>query len=172
MAESRLEIEHQILAAIRRIVRAIDLQSRQLSARCGLTGPQLMALRAVERLGDPTLGAIAREISIGKATLTGIIDRLERQLLVARSRNTSDRRKITVSLTDKGHETLSKAPPLLQDRFRAELRGLEEWERAAMLSTLQRIASMMDAESIEAPPLLSNERLDGEPENPIAGDEA
>ncbi|HBL47553.1 MAG TPA: hypothetical protein DDZ90_29625, partial [Planctomycetaceae bacterium] len=46
-------------------------------------------------------------------------------------------------------------PSLLQDRFRRELLMLQQWEQTQMLSTLQRIASMMDAENIDASPVLS-----------------
>ena len=43
---------------------------------------------------------------------------------------------------------------LLQDRFQRELARLEEWERTQMLSTLQRLAGMMDAEALDAAPML------------------
>ncbi len=163
-----LDLEENILAAIRRIVRAIDIQSRKLVASCGLTGPQLVTLRAIDRLGSPSLTLLSREVSIGKATLTGIVDRLERQRLVARTRDSADRRRITVSLTAAGEKTLAAAPPLLQDRFRSELAGLRDWERAAMLSTLQRVAEMLDAEDLvlddlDAGPILESDRLERGP---------
>jgi DNA-binding MarR family transcriptional regulator len=148
--EERVEFEEKIIAAIRRIVRAIDIQSRQLSSKCGLTGPQLATLKALAKLGRPSLGDLAREVAISKATLTGIVDRLERQMLMVRSRDGVDRRKITVALTPKGIEILTSAPPLLQDTFRTELRKLHDWERASMLSTLQHVAALMDAERIVA----------------------
>lgn len=154
MPGNNLDIEEAIIAALRRIVRAIDLQSRQLAARCGVTGPQLVTLRAMERLGNPSLSQLSKEVSIGQATITGILDRLERQLLAARCRDAKDRRRITVSLTEKGRELLRKAPPLLQEKFRTELAKLADWEQAATLSTLQRVASMMDAEHIDVTPIL------------------
>jgi hypothetical protein len=43
----------------------------------------------------------------------------------------------------------------LQDRFRRELAKLEQWEQTQLLASLQRIASMMDAEEIEAAPVLT-----------------
>lgn len=148
------DLEELIIRAIRRIVRAVDLQSRHLAGRCGLTGPQLIALRAVERLGPVSVSILAREISVGQATISGILDRLERRGLVERARDTRDRRKVTVLMTDAGRGILATAPPLLQDRFLHELTRLEEWERTSMLAALQRVASMMDAEEIDAAPLL------------------
>ena len=43
---------------------------------------------------------------------------------------------------------------LLQDRFRGELSRLETWEQRMILATLERIASMMGATSIDASPYL------------------
>ncbi|MFQ5982575.1 MAG: hypothetical protein ACE5KS_04285, partial [Woeseiaceae bacterium] len=58
-------------------------------------------------------------------------------------------------LTDEGKEVLESAPSLLQDHFRIELEKLADWERSLVLSTLQRIAAMMDAQQIDAAPVLT-----------------
>jgi len=49
---------------------------------------------------------------------------------------------------------LDEAPSLLQEQFRDELARLEDWERHWMLAALERIASMMDAEGIDAAAIL------------------
>jgi len=151
---SQLSLEGQIIAAIRRITRAIDLHSRLLLQKNGLTIPQLSALQAIQRLQPVSIGALAREIHLGPATLTGILGRLESRKLVSRTRNDVDKRSVVVQLTDDGIALLKDAPSLLQDRFRVELSKLQEWEQTTILATLQRIASMMDAEDIEAAPVL------------------
>jgi DNA-binding PadR family transcriptional regulator len=88
--------------------------------------------------------------------MTGILDRLEKQGLVSRNKDNEDRRKISVSVTDRGLALLAQAPSPLQDRFRAELTKLEEWEQNLMLANLQRIATLMDAEQLEASPVLAS----------------
>ena len=158
--EPSLDIESQILASIRRIMRAIDLQSRHLADEFGLTGPQLSVLQVAARLDAATPGAIAREIRLSPATVTGIVSRLERQDLLRRSRGESDRRTVRLELTPTGRETLAAVPSLLQDRFRAELARLEGWERSMILSVLDRIAGMMDAEGLDAAPHLFAEGRD------------
>ena len=45
-----LSMENQIVAAIRRIMRAVDLHSRRLAEEHGLTGPQLATLQAAASL--------------------------------------------------------------------------------------------------------------------------
>lgn len=149
-----LGVEDQVIAVLRRISRAMDLHSRLLLKTCGLTSPQLTALHAIRRLQSVTVGSLAREIHLGQATVTGILGRLESRGLVSRTRGSQDRRSVLVELTEAGADFVCEAPSPLQERFHDELSRLEEWERTMILSTLQRIAAMMDAEQIEASPVL------------------
>jgi len=155
-----LSTEDQIVAAIRRIIRAVDLHSRHLVDEYGLTGPQLATLREVARLGKASIGAVARAAHVSQPTVTGILDRLERRGLVERSRDGADRRTVNVTATAAGDEILARAPSLLQDRFHRELGRLQEWERTMTLATLQRIAEMMEVQSLEASPVLAPGPLD------------
>ena len=153
MAASK-EVEDQIVASIRRIIRAIDLQSRRLLDRHKLTGPQLATLRGAQSLGEVSIGSLARAVHLSQPTVSGILNRLERRGLVVRRRSVGDRRSVVIGVTDEGRRLLDEAPSLLQDRFRVELARLEGWEQHWMLSALERIASMMDAEGIDAAPIL------------------
>jgi len=151
-----LSIENQVIVALRRISRAIDLHSRALVQQHGLTAPQLAALRAVGELQPVSVTGVAKAIHLSLATVTGIFNRLEGRALVRRSRNGEDRRSVLVELTEAGAELLESAPSLLQDRFRSELTRLQQWEQTQLLASLQRIAAMMDAEGIQAAPVLGS----------------
>jgi len=156
-----LTIEDQIVAAIRRVMRAVDLHSRHLAEEHGLTGPQLAVLQAASRLGEgSSTGSLARAVHLSGPTVTGILDRLEKRGLVERARSGQDRRSVTITMTRRGGEVLAAAPSLLQDRFRTELARIEDWERTMILAMLQRIAAMMDAESLDASPVLVPGPLD------------
>jgi DNA-binding MarR family transcriptional regulator len=148
------EVEDQIVASIRRIIRAIDLQSRRLQDQHKLTGPQLATLRGAQKLGEVSISTLARAVHLSQPTVSGILSRLERRELVVRKRSAGDRRSVVIGVTEEGLRVLDEAPSLLQDRFRAELARLEDWERHWMLSALERIASMMDAEGIDAAAIL------------------
>ncbi|MEQ8762352.1 MAG: MarR family transcriptional regulator [Planctomycetota bacterium] len=166
MEDSRsLEIEDRIVAAIRQIIRAVDLHSRRIEESCGLTGPQLAALNAVAKTGPLSAGALAKAISLSQPTVTGIVTRLENRGLLQRRRSETDRRSVEVGITGAGDEVLRQAPSLLQDQFSERLAQLEEWERTQILATLQRIATMMGAESLaDAAPHLLTGPVDREPE--------
>jgi DNA-binding MarR family transcriptional regulator len=154
MATSR-GLENEIVAAIRRIMRAVELRSRELLEQCGLTGPQLLVLQAVTELKKASVTAIARAVHIGPPTVTRILARLEKRGFVERTRSDSDRRTVYTVATERGREVLARAPSLLQDQFRDELARLEDWKQTGLLSSLQQIAAMMDAESLPAAPVLS-----------------
>jgi DNA-binding MarR family transcriptional regulator len=152
--------EAEIVAALRSIVRAIDLRSRRLFEQSGLTGPQLLVLREASRLEGASIGAVARAVDLSQPTVSGIIDRLERRGMVRRVRGTGDRRTVVVTVTPEGGRTLRDAPSLLQDRFRSGLARLKEWEQTQLLATLQRVVAMMDAAEIDAAPVLATGPVD------------
>ena len=150
--EKMSEFEESILRSLRRITRSIDLYSRQLASRHGLTGPQLVCLRTLARLGPSTPSVLARDMDLSQATVTGIVDRLEGQGLVGRMRNSSDRRSVTIGLTPKGVSVTASAPSALHDIFSGRLAALSKDEQAAIQSSLERIVEMMGAGDIGAEP--------------------
>lgn len=148
----------EVLTALRRIIRAIDLHSRQLTKETSLTGPQLMLMRAIADHPGDTTRSIAMVVNLSQATVTSIIDRLEAKGLVFRQRSTLDKRKVELTLTEQGKEAVSTAPALLQNAFIKQFEELALWEQTLILSSLQRVASMMDAEGIDASPMLTLEQ--------------
>lgn len=158
-------VTNLVLSALRRIIRAIDLHSRSLVQQYGLTGPQLVVLK--ELLGDEptTVGELAKAVNLSQATVTGILDRLERKSMVSRVRSTDDRRKVMISPTDGARHALAGAPPLLQEHFIQAFGGLPDWEQHQILSSLQRLVTLMEASDVEAGPILSigplNDTADG-----------
>ena len=144
----------EILIALRRIMRATDLQSQQLSRQSGLTVPQLLVMQAIAKEGSPSTSTVSRHIVVSQATVTRIIDRLERDGVVKREKSSKDRRVVNVSLTDTGIIKLDAAPEPLQAEFLRKYRELESWEQQMLKSSLLRIATMMDAEDLDAAPIL------------------
>ena len=150
------DICDEVLIAIRRLVRAIDLHSRSLISSHGLTGPQALILKEINKAEQISAGEIARRVTLSQATVTDIVNRLEKRGPIRKIRCQGDRRKLSISATPAAQELLLKSPPLLQERFVARFKNLRDWERTQLLSSLQRIASMMDAEDIDAAPVLSS----------------
>lgn len=150
----------EVLIALRRVIRATDLHSKFLAKTTGLTAPQILLLQTLRDKGQVTIGELAQEMSLSQATVTTILDRLEKRGLVYRQRSLSDKRKVHAYLTETATETLKSAPIPLQDRFTREFSKLDEWEQAMIMSALKRVAQMMDAQHIDASPVLDLGLLD------------
>lgn len=150
----------QVLISLRRVIRATDLHSKHLAKTTGLTAPQLLLLQTIRDKGNVTIGELANHISLSQATVTTILDRLEKRELVNRVRSTTDKRKVHAYLTDKAVEVLKEAPVPLQEQFAQQFNDLQLWEQTMIISSLQRIAQMMDAQNIDASPVLDVGVLD------------
>lgn len=155
----------QVLTALRRVIRATDLHSKRLVKTSGLTTPQLLLLQAVRTLEGAAIGQLADQVSLSHATVTSILDRLENKGYVERERSTVDKRKVHVHLTQQGVEILRDAPTPLQEHFSRQFGDLQEWEKTMIITSLQRVAYMMDAEHIDASPVLDVGILDRQPES-------
>ena len=142
------------MVALRRVIRAVDLRSKQLSKHVGLTGPQLLVMQNIQERPGIMVREIADSINLSPATITNILDRLEARDLATRIRSTQDKRKVGVFLTERGKAAVVDAPRPLQEHFVERFSQLKEWEQSQMVATVQRIASMMDAEDIDASPFL------------------
>ncbi|HCM05630.1 MAG TPA: transcriptional regulator [Oceanospirillales bacterium] len=149
-----------VLVALRRVIRATDLHSKHLAKTTGLTAPQILLLQTIRNQDEMTIGEIANEMSLSQATVTTIIDRLEKRGLVYRERSKEDKRKVHAHLTNEAMETLKSAPIPLQDQFARQYADLQEWEQTMIISSLQRVAQMMDAQHIDASPVLDVGTLD------------
>lgn len=148
----------EVLRAIREIARRVGDHSRFLSREAGLTVPQLMCLKAVAELdGEVTIGAVSRHVQLSAATVSRIIDRLERAGWVERARRSHDRRRVCLSLTPAGEARYQSLPDPLQAHFIARFDQLPESERRALLGALRRVVEMMDVKDLEGVDLLERD---------------
>ena len=149
---------YEVLRAIRRIVRRIAGHSKVLAREFGLTVPQVVCLKAIGELEavepEVTAAMVAQHVQLSAATVTRILDRLQGLGLVDRDRRSRDRRKVCLSLTAAGRERFRSMPIPLQDEFVARFMDLEESDRRALLEALNRITQLMEAEHLDAAPLL------------------
>jgi DNA-binding MarR family transcriptional regulator len=160
---------HRVVMALRRIIRTIDLHSRSLEHRFGLTGPQALVLREVQRREACPVGELARAAHLSQATITGIVDRLERKGMVRRTRSAEDKRRVLVTTTDQGTAVLAAAPPLLQDSFTAAFRSLPDGEQEEILAALERLVVLFEARGLSAGAVLATGPLDGAQPDPHQG---
>lgn len=155
-----MDIIAEVLVALRQVIRATDLHSRHLMKTTGLTAPQLLVLREIQGRGELSVSELARRISLSQGTVTSILDRLQARGLVTRERSQADKRRVLLRLTTAGDLALRRAPQPLQEHFVHKFESLPSWEQHMILAALQRVARLMDADHIDAAPVLAIGALD------------
>jgi DNA-binding MarR family transcriptional regulator len=153
--EQKVSYEEKIVLNVRKIMRAIDMHSASLARKYGLTSPQLICLKRLAESGETPPGALAKSVHLSHATVTGIISRLEGKGLIERSRSLEDGRSFLIKITGEGLSMLESSPSVLQEQFMHELSRLADWEKTMILSSLQRITSMLSVESLDVAPVLT-----------------
>lgn len=156
MTHASPERVDQALIALRRILRAAELYARTLAGAAGLTPAQLRVLQIIEeRGGSSTPKALAGQMGVSQATVTALVDKLVSRGLVTRKRSETDRRQSNVGITEAGRAAVAEVPDALQQRFVAAFDALRDWEQAQLVSSLERVAAMMNATGIDAAPVLT-----------------
>ena len=149
-----MEKHQELLIALRKVIRAIGLHSKHLNKTSGLTSPQLIIMQEIDKASGVNSSQVAKNVTLSAATVTNIIDRLENKNLVSRVRDTQDKRKVGLYLTENGKALLLNAPQPLQEHFIENFSNLAQWEQSQLLSSMERIADMMNANELDAAPLL------------------
>jgi DNA-binding MarR family transcriptional regulator len=137
--EIKPEID-SILEAILYLYTESRRLTKELARQVDLTGPQLTVLKMLEGLGDLSLSELSERIRAQNSTVTGIIDRMERESLVVRTRSTEDRRVVKIKLTDKGSRIARAIAVEPMEIFRGALDGLSAGETRDLLKILTKIA--------------------------------
>src|SRR5215813_9121950 len=93
----RRRLTTAIKESLRELIIQLSLLNHQVSARLELNDVDLDCLDLISRYGPLSPSALARRAGLHPATITGILDRLERGGWVTRDRDQADRRAVAVS---------------------------------------------------------------------------
>ena len=144
------------LVALRRILRATELYSRELAQSAGLTPAQLRVLQILKsKEGSATPKELATQMGVSQATVTALVDKIVARGMAARIRSETDRRQTNVVISNTGRTATDDAPDALQQRYVRAFEKLKDWEQAQLLASLERVAAMLDANDIDASPVLT-----------------
>lgn len=140
----------EIMQSLRRIFKAIQDYSYDVSDKFGTTGPQLWALKTISQNESLSLGELARRMYLHPSTITGLIDRLERKGLVERDRDQTDRRVVKLGLTSKGKVLVKRAPNPIQGKMIYGLRRLKRKELNSIHHSVQKLVEVMEVQDVKA----------------------
>src|SRR3954468_17194170 len=121
---------------------------RRLRARdqkCGpgeLTQGQIRALFTIDVKGEATAGDLAKAAELSPASVSAMLDHLERDGIVERRRSDRDRRVVVVTLTASGRALLERKRERWRARGAEALAGLSDAELLAAADVMRRMASL------------------------------
>lgn len=143
----------QVLEAIIYLSTETRRVTKELARRANVTGPQLTVVKLLETIGDLSLSELSDKIRAQNSTVTGIVDRMEREGLAQRVRSTEDRRVVRIRLTDKGAKLAREIPVEPMEILRTALGGLTAAETRELLRLMtkvaQRIGNIVRHEALE-----------------------
>ncbi|MEO1554124.1 MAG: MarR family transcriptional regulator [Pseudomonadota bacterium] len=153
----------EALIALRQIQRRTEQASKKLAAQAGLTPSQLLVLQILSERGEISAGEVSKLTQLKHATITSLVDKLVARGFAARRRCEEDRRRVWLTLLPDGQTSITSAPDLLQEIFQTRFQALPDWHQSMLVSSLERIAALLDAEDLDAAPILDVGALDERP---------
>lgn len=129
------------------LIRRLSQQSNQVfqdeMKRIGadVTSVQFASMQAIELHGEMEQSQIAQSIHYDKATIGGVIDRLEKRGWVERKSNPKDRRAKLVTLTKEGRNALEEITPVVKALQDQVVANLSDDERALFIKLAQKVVS-------------------------------
>ncbi|MFC4403934.1 MarR family winged helix-turn-helix transcriptional regulator [Gracilibacillus xinjiangensis] len=93
---------------LRYIAGIIKQQGREILHNYPITAPQFIALQMLLEHGDLTLGELSQKIHLAFSTTTDLVDRMEKNNIVKRVKDSKDRRVVRIHLLDEGKEIIKE----------------------------------------------------------------
>jgi DNA-binding MarR family transcriptional regulator len=141
----------EVVNNLRRLFKAIQEYSKAILLQTGLSGPQVWALNILAGKSGLSLGELSERLFAHPATVSGIVDRLEKRGAVRRAVDPEDRRGIRLSLTPLGRRLLRKSPPPVQVGLRRALEGLPASRLRQLRRSLDQVVRDTAASRVDAP---------------------
>lgn len=148
-----------IIVKIRKIVRALNLESKSIQKEFGLSITQLMCLGHLQHCPgyQSTHKELMQLLSLNSSTITGIINRLEKRGYMVRLPKTGDKRVTYLTLTASGIKLLEQTPNILHDRLAKKLKTLSDKNLHMVSDALDIIINSMQILQVDAAPLLTSD---------------
>jgi DNA-binding MarR family transcriptional regulator len=130
--------------------RAARSMKRGLEARLadyGITATQYVVLALLAKTDGLSQTQLGNRLSFDNPTITGVIDRMERDGLVERRRTSGDRRVFNIFLSDRARAILTDINSIAHEVNERALESYSSREKAVLISMLTTIWKNMNVDS-------------------------
>lgn len=134
----------EIKTLLKSIIKNLRRHILEQVSEYGFTVPQLMLLQEVYHNPDISVRELSEKLGLAKSTVSGIVDRLERQGAVMRLRDEEDRRVVKVKLEPKT-QAIREAVGVIKTNYLANLiKGLTVEETEGIVRSLRKLNDLME----------------------------
>ncbi len=131
---------------LRYISGIVKQKGRELLSDYTITPPQFVALQWLFEAGDMTIGELSAKMFLACSTTTDLIDRMEKNNLVVRIKDTNDRRVVQIHLLDEGKKLINEVIKKRQNYLEEVLRNFTMEEIHLLQSSLVKLHQEMREE--------------------------
>jgi DNA-binding MarR family transcriptional regulator len=124
---------------LRHVSAVIRKRGREILADFNITPPQLTALQVLQRNGNITIGELGEKMYLAYSTATDLIDRMERNELVQRIRDSNDRRVVRLQILPKGEILVDEVIARRKQYLAGILIEVNEEDRIHLVESLKRL---------------------------------
>jgi DNA-binding MarR family transcriptional regulator len=103
--------------------------------------------------GPLTAHAIAEQLLVSSASMTSLLDTLERRGLIERQRHPTDRRMVQIHLTEQARRIVDQVLPAIHATITSALTGVGEPEREQLVTSLASIQAQVETLASQPPPV-------------------
>ncbi len=138
-----------IEALLRNVSVIIRKRGREILSNFGITPPQLNALVILIEQGEITMGELCEKMYLACSTATDLIDRMERNGLIARERDQNDRRVIRLKVLEPGRQVIDAVMIARKRYLGGILQQVPESERDSLIRYLGDLYTLMQRAEVE-----------------------
>jgi len=155
-----------IIGDLRKILRAINLESKRIQKEYGVSIPQLLCLNFLYSKHDykSTSTEIKHFLNLNASTVTGILSRLEKRNLIARLPKGGDKRVNYITITSTGEKLLKDIPPLMHNTLSDKLEKLPGAKVHEIKVAIHTLVDILGISGMDAAPMFTIEEADQKPE--------
>jgi len=139
MTPTASEVVMTLIATSHRLQRVFNTRLSRQKGAVKLSGPRLRLLLAVEEEGRLRMGDVAEDLGITSRTVTTLVDALEKEGLLARLPDPTDRRATLLELTDTARTQFEQVRRLQMELGEELVAPLDQQQRRLLLDLLSRL---------------------------------
>lgn len=143
---SELSGGYKIFKSLHRIGHMLKHSMSQQFNPLNLTGPQGMMMGILSHDGEMKISNLSEKLGLSNSTVSGIIDRLEKQGLVERTRSTEDRRVVYVKVSTEFQTNSKKNFCKIEETFERIMKKATTEEINTIQTGLDTLEKLMNKE--------------------------